>query len=814
MLSGIRVIDLTDERAFLAGKILGDLGADVIKVEPPGGDPARRAGPRLPAANEVEREDPERSLRWLALNTSKRGVVIDLGDEAGRAELASLVSKTDVLLDSFDPGELERIGISRQTLRRANPGLITCSVTPFGSQGPHAHLRAHDLVVVATGGNANMTGAAGRAPLRCSAPTSTFHAAPEAALGVLMALEARSRSGLGQHVDVSMQECQLATLISGAGQYALHGRTGKRTGERTGATREIWRAKDGWVSFGLRGGPARIPNLVATTEYMDECGMAPAWLREMDWNEYNHLTLDEAAIERLEHAFGSFFATKTMRELYDEALRRRILLAPCNDAREIFEQAQLRDRGLFEKVDYPHLGVEIEHPAFFALSSVARLGIRRRAPRIGEHDEEVRRELGAEPAREAGEPIAPAGQGVYAGLKILELGAGAAGPVATRYFAEHGATVVRIESAKRPDFLRMLHLTPENRGEPDILDRAPMFVLLNPNKQSLALDMKRPESVAIVEKLAAWADVVAENFAPGVMDRWGLGYESLRRIRPDLVMVSGCLFGQTGPQRSYPGFGGQGAAISGFNHLTGWSDGEALGPYATITDSLAPRYVATAVAAALIERRRSGRGQYIDVSQIETGVYSLSETLVRYAATGVAEVRHGNHDEWRAPHAVYPCAGDDRWIAIAVHDDAQWRALRDVMGRPDWAFDASLDAVAGRLARQDELDDRITAWTSAQEPFALMESLQAAGVEAGVVQRFEDLHDDPQLAAREHFVRIGHPLLGELAFERSGFRLSRTPGSLTRPGPRLGEHSMSILEDVLGLGEAEVQALIDDGVVA
>lgn len=404
--------------------------------------------------------------------------------------------------------------------------------------------------------------------------------------------------------------------------------------------------------------------------------------------------------------------------------------------------------------------------------------------------------------------------GIYRGLKILELGAGAAGPVATGYFAEHGARVIRIESAVRPDFLRLLHVTAENRDDADILDKAPMFVLLNPNKQSLTLNMKKPESVALVKKLASWADVVSENFAPGVMDRFGLDYASLRAVREDLIMVSGCLFGQTGPQRAYPGFGGQGSAIAGFNHLTGRPEAAAHGPYGTITDSLAPRYVALAIAAALHARRKTGRGQYIDVSQIETGVYSLSQMIVQTSATGESEARRGNREPSVAPHSVYPCRGEDRWIAIAVRDDAQWVALTESMDRAGLRTDSRFVDLEARLKNEDELDREIAAWTSEQTAHELMATLQAAGVEAGVVQNHRDLLEDPQLQHRQHFERLHHERLGELAFERSGFRIDGAPaGGYRSAGPLLGEHNHSILGELLGISEAEIRDLVADGVV-
>ena len=809
MLQGVRVLDLTDEPGFLAGKILGDLGADVVKVEPPGGHRARTSGPFAGGA-----ASPERSLLWAAHNTSKRGIVLDLASDAGRGDLVRLAEVADVLLETADPGALDALGLGARVLRQRNPRLVYCAITPFGQTGPRARFRGDDLVVVAMGGNAGMTGDPDRPPLRCTFPTSHYHACAEAAIAVVMALWNRERTGRGDFVDLSMHECQLGTLLSAMGQYALHGRLARRAGARMGRTREIWPAKDGFISFGLRGGPARAANLAATVQCMAECGMAPEWLRAMDWARYDPGALSDQELTRLEEAFGAFFRTKTMRELYAEALRRRILLAPCNDARELLDHPQLRSRRFFTELETADQSARAEHPAFFVRSSASELRVSRRAPGLGEHQREVLAEwlTGAprvvvqarDPSSSADLP--PAG-GAYCGTKILELGAGAAGPVTTRYFSEQGATVIRVESRERPDFLRLLQTTP-GLG----LDGSPMFILLNPNKRSVALNLTRPEAIALVKQLVGWADAVVENFAPGVMDRLGLGYDALRAEKPDLVMVSSSLFGQTGPQRTYPGFGGQGSAIAGFNHLTGWPDREAHGPWATITDSLAPRFTAAALASALLERRRTGRGTHLDVSQIEAGVYALGEAVVQCSATGTSPCRAGNHDGRAAPHAVYPCRGDDRWIAISVRDDVAWRALIAVLGDPPWAHEPALTHVAGRLARQEELDLQIAAWTSKREAESLVNELQTAGVEAGLVQNFQDLLADPQLAHRQHFVRIAHPRLGELMFERAGFRLSESPGALTTPGPDLGADTTSVLTEILGLSHEAAAQLIAEGI--
>ena len=806
MLQGLRVLDWTNEPGFLAGRILGDLGADVIKIEPPGGDLEGRRTPTLGGV-----DDPERSLSWLANNTSKRGIVLDLASEIGLEQYRGLARTADVILETFAPGWLEGLGVGYAVLAAENPGLVHCAMTPFGQTGPYASFRAHDLVLVAMGGNMAGTGDPGRPPVRSSMPTAYYHAGPEAALAVLMALYQRERTGRGEFIDLSLHETQLQTLLTGAGQYPLTGRLPERSGPRMGRTREIWQASDGMVSYGLRGGQTRIPNLRATVEWMAEANMAPPWLREYDWDSYSHLEVSDEDLVRIEDTFGSFFASKTVRELYGGALERRILLAPCNDAREILEHVQLRSRELFRRVDYAEWNASLEHPDFFAKFRNHPVHIRRQAPKIGEHQEEVLSEIRERPAREIAATSAAGETDIFSGLHVLEIGSGAAGPVATRYFAEHGAHVIRVESGVRPDFLRILFLTRESQFG---VDGSPMFVLLNGNKDSVTLNLKRPEALELVRKLVAWADVLCENYAPGVMERFGLDYESVREIRPDIVMASGCLFGQTGPQRSYPGFGAQGSAISGFNHVTGWPEGPANGPYGTITDSLSPRYVALSIAAALWRRRCTGEGEYIDVSQIETAVYSLAELVLRYSANGEVVMRRGNRDEQAAPHGVYPCAADDRWIAIAIRSNDDWRKLCAEMGDPAWAQEERFATLEGRLEHMDELDADLGRWTAAFEPHDLMQRLQSSGIEAGAVQSFPDLIEDPQLAHREHWVSLRHSNLGEMLFERSGFRFSSGSGKLERPGPNLGEHNSDVLGGILGLSSAEIQQLIDAEIVA
>jgi len=403
--------------------------------------------------------------------------------------------------------------------------------------------------------------------------------------------------------------------------------------------------------------------------------------------------------------------------------------------------------------------------------------------------------------------------GLFAGTMILEFGGGAAGPIATRYFADHGATVVRVESRRRPDFLRILRLTPTTPGG---LDGSAHFAVLNVNKLSVALDLSRPEGVAVARRLALAADAVAENFAPGAMAKWGLDYASLARERPDLVMISTCLNGQTGPHRHYPGFGGQGSALAGFNHLTGWPDREPVGPFGTITDSLSPRYAALLLGAALLHRRRTGEGQHIDLAQVEGGIVCLTESILTYTATGEILARMGNRSRHAAPHGVFRCAdedGRDRWVAIAVHDDEDWQRLVDVLGRPAWAVGAELATTAGRQAHVDELEARLEEWTRTETAAGAAARLQSAGLDAAPVEDFGDLHADPQLAHRRHFRTVAHGVLGSHPAETHAIRFSAMEPQIDAPAPRLGEHTERVLRELLGMDTEEVERLRAAGVL-
>ena len=371
--------------------------------------------------------------------------------------------------------------------------------------------------------------------------------------------------------------------------------------------------------------------------------------------------------------------------------------------------------------------------------------------------------------------------------------------------------MLRVESKTRPDFLRAYSMAP---NDPNGLEYSTMYDGLNVGKFNVALNLKKPESVALVKRLVTeWCDAVAENYAPKAMKGFGLDYDTLAALKPDLVMISACLNGQTGPHKDYPGFGGQGAALGGYNALTGWPDREPVGPYGTITDSLAPRYVAAALGAGLLYQRRTGNGAYLDISQVESANWSLSPWLLDYEVDGVLRLRDGDRHAHASPHGAFACVdeGDvgDRWVAIACWSDEQWVALAKVIG----ADAAAYPTLGARKQNEDKIEALVSAWTATRTRADVAEQLQAIGIEAVPVEDFGDLHDDPQLALRNHFETHTHAFLGEGLYEHNGFRLSDAPCGYEQAGPTLGQDSDWVLRDLLGCTDAEIDAMRSSGAV-
>jgi benzylsuccinate CoA-transferase BbsF subunit len=401
------------------------------------------------------------------------------------------------------------------------------------------------------------------------------------------------------------------------------------------------------------------------------------------------------------------------------------------------------------------------------------------------------------------------GDRVFAGLKVAEFAWVIVGPSTSRYLAEHGATVVKIESHKRLETLRGTSPFAENRPS---LDSSMAFGRHNPNKYSVSIDLQHPNGLKLAWKLIRWADIVTESFSPGTMEKWGLDYESVRKVRPDIIYLSSSMQGRGGPHSGYAGYGMNAVNLCGFTEISGWPDRMPVAPHGAYTDYVNARFNALALIAALDFRDRTGQGQYLEQSQFETSLHFLSPPIMDYQINGKVMGRDGNRLPEAAPHGVFPCRGDDRWIAIAILENGQWQNFCQVIGQPGLSSKTGYATLAGRKRHEDELENIVSAWTGQHTAAEAEAVLQKAGIPAQAVQKHSDVYLDSQLKHRNHFVPLNHPVMGRQNYEpQSCFILSKTPRQLTAPSPCLGEHNGYVFKALLGMSDEEIAKHVMDG---
>ena len=822
MLSPYRVLDLCGELGCLTGKILAELGADVVKVEPPGGDPFRKTGPFF-----KDEPHPEHSLSWIAYNSSKRGVTVDITSQEGRPLLLRAVEKADFLLESYPPGFLEKLGLGYERLREINPGLILVSITPFGQDGPYAAYRAGDLEVMALSGAMSLAGEPDGPPLRVTHPQAASWAGAEAAMAALIALFHRHASGRGQHVDVSAQCAAMSILahapvfwdmlqtnLSRAGAFMpgrnVHG----------AKMRVFWPVKDGWVNFIIYGGPAGLKTNRGLVDWMESRGGAPEPLKNMDWQAFDVTQATQQEIDGIEGHIGEFLRGVSKAEFLAGVTQREMLGYPVSTMEDIYRDPQLIARNYWQEVHHEGLGRALRMPGAFAKFSAGETGVRFPAPRVGQHNAEF---WSGEPGVEWGEPERLGGEGAIqtagepeatpqalAGLKIVEFGAYAAGPYIGKFFANFGARVVHVESRERPDGFRLQY--PPFKDNTPGLNRSGCFAIHNDSKHAVTLNLKHPAAHAAALRLVGWADVIIENMRPGVLPKLGLDYESLRAANPGLVLISSCNMGQDGPRANHPGFGSQLSALSGFSHLTGFPEESPQLLYGPYIDFIAAAYGAVAVLAALDQRRRTGEGQAIDLSQYETGLHFIAPALLDYDINGRIAIRDGNRDPQAAPHGAFPCRGGT-FCALSCWSEAEWESLCEVLGHAEWAADERFGDFAARKRHEPELEEAIAAVTAERDARELMEALQAAGVRAAMVNTMRDLYSDPQLQHRRIWRKREHPEIGELHYRFGSCSFSETPGEITGAAPCLGEHNELVFKSWIGYSDEEYNDLVEQGVI-
>jgi len=398
--------------------------------------------------------------------------------------------------------------------------------------------------------------------------------------------------------------------------------------------------------------------------------------------------------------------------------------------------------------------------------------------------------------------------GVFDGIKVVDFTWAMVGPMTTRYLADHGATVIHMETATHADILRTAG--PYKDGVPG-LDRAGYYAQYNINKYGMTLNLNHPKGVNLAKKLIAWADVVAESFKPGTMEKWGLGYEEVKKIKPDIIMLRTSMQGQTGPHSHLPGTGVNLVGLTGFAHLCGWPDRDPSQPYGPYTDAVAAHICGAVLIAALDYRRRTGKGQLLDISQFEAGVNFIAPVMLDYFVNHRVANRAGNYSPCAAPHNSYRCLGEDRWCVIAVFTDEEWRAFCQVIGNPPWTTEDRFATLRGRKENEAELDRLVEEWTVKHTAEEVMTLMQKAGVAAGVAQTIKELYDDPQLKHRGHYWVFDHKVLGKFFCFSQLAKLSKAKPEPRMSAPCLGEHTEYVCREILKLSDEEFVELLSEG---
>ncbi|HZP31263.1 MAG TPA: CoA transferase [Acidimicrobiia bacterium] len=768
MLDGIRVVDLSTEIAGpYCTKLLADAGADVVRVEPPGGDPLRRWGS---------------GALYEFLNTSKRSVTGDPAD----AGVQALLAAADVIVAS------ERFDDSVQ--RGANPALVTVVVTPFGEDGPWAEWAATEFTLQAWCGSIGARGIPEEPPLAAGGRIGEWMAGSYAGVAALAAVLLAARTGHGEHVDVAMLDSMSVTMNTYASVFAefLDWPPLERP-TRTIEIPSIEPSADGYAEF--------------TTNSRQQWNDFLVLIGRPDLLDDEELARHVGRQERRAEVWDmirSFTKQHTTADLLEQAALLRIPSGPVGNGATVTGFDHFVERGTF--VENP-TGRFVQPRVPYRISGLSpRPFTAAAAP--GEHtgsvDWTARVRVDVPPARPPdGRPLD--------GVRVVDMTAWWAGPAAGHVLAALGADVVKVESTARPDLMRYSSTRPPT--EDLWWEWGPIYHGANNGKRGITLDLTRPEGIELLKRIVAVSDVVLENFTPRVMDNFGLGWDTLRAVNPRLVMTRMPAYGLDGPWRDRTGFAQTMEAITGMAWVTGWVDGPPVLPRGPC-DPLAALHAVFATMLALRDRETSGEGRLIEVTMIEAALNMAAEQVVEYGATGTVLERRGNRGPGAAPQNVYACAGHEQWLALAIATDEQWHRLREVLGDPEWAREPALATIAGRFDAHDTIDAELSRCFAARDARELAEELASRGVPAGYVIDARETARNPQMRHRGFFEIEDHPVTGRREVPVLPFRF-RDLGRpwMRRPSPMLGQHNAEILGGLLDLGAAELADLEAAGII-
>ncbi len=792
-LEGIRVLEFPDPKTCLAGRLLADLGADVVLVEPPAGCDLRRAPPLA--------RGTDTSIFFAYFNGGKRSVQLNLAQGRDAARFLRLVEGADVVIEAFQPGHLASLGLADETLMRVNPGLVLASLTAFGRSGPFRDYKASDIVAWAMGGLMALTGDPEREPLVAPALQAYQWASMWLTVGVQASLYRRLKTGQGARIDLSLQEAVFDISETAHTFYLCNREIVKRSSgdHPLAAPFKVFKSADGHAFVGLTS-QQQWSDLL---EWMRAFGV---WRESMGEPDLTTLNGRVARRRDVNTAVAEWAAKVTNEELFEGGSRRGIPNAPVRSVSEVVDDEQLRYRRFFVPFERPAAGRPGPFPAPqlpFRGRDGPRPAQRDGPPEAGQHTEAViaawAKGRRAWPAPSEAARVLP-----LEGVRVVEFCWHVAGPMVGRVLSDLGATVIKVEPREMGDPGRML---PPFPGRTPRVNGSYTFQDVNRNKQSVTVNLKRPEGQALAHDLAAWADVVTENFTGGTLARLGLAYDDLSRKNPRVILCSLNGYGQTGPRASWPSYHPTSAALSGLTDLFGYDGGPPLGFGHSHMDYVAGMFGAIGVLDALLRRTRDGRGDHIDVSQLECGVALLGPEVLQWAVNNEVPLRAGNRSGALGAlvQGCYRCKGDDQWIVITAHDENMLGALQRVTG-PGGTTNAG-QSVAG-------LEEQVAAWVAGLDPWEAFHALQRAGVPAGVVSHGPDLVErDEHLRARGAIAAAPHAELGAATIVQCPLVMNGARLAVRSAAPLVGQDTERVVRTVCQRSEEEYLDLVVKEVV-
>jgi crotonobetainyl-CoA:carnitine CoA-transferase CaiB-like acyl-CoA transferase len=780
-LRGIRVIDFSNRIAgAYVSKLLADAYADVIKVEPPEGDPLRRWSA---SHQDLGGED---SALFQFLACSKRSVVGQLDDPA----VLELLEGADLVVETFAP----EVSPAKQWCERF-PGLVVLSITPYGHAGPYVGRPSSDLTIQAESGGILGRGLATQPPVMCGGRVTEWIGGTFASVGALAATLRARRNGQGEHVDFSL--CEVMNI--GASVYSdlmssLLGRPEVSGPSRTVELPSIEPTSDGWVGF----------NTNSRQQFNDFCLMIERPDLADSEDEWWQIGTRNERMDEWNGMVRAFTSTHTTQEIVDAAALLRIPVAPVNSGRTVLDHPHFKARGNY--VENPRSGFQQPVPSYILGGERPRPP--EAPPYLGEHTDKVEapstpRSRGTAPSQ-SNNPELP-----LAGVRILDSTAWWAGPSACQMLAFLGADVIRMEACQKPDGMRMaggMFI-----AQPDWWERSHITLAANTSKRGITLNLADEKGLALCKQLIGTCDVSVDNFSPRVVEGFGLTWDAVHELNPRAIQVRMPAFGLSGPWRDNVGFAQTMEQISGLAWVTGHVDDQPRiqrGP----CDPLAGMHAAYAILVALAEREHTGEGKLLECTMVEGALNAAAELVIEWSAYGVEHSRAGNHGPEGAPQNIYACQGDENWLALAVTDDAQWSALCEELGNPDWTQDAELASAAGRRAKHGVIDERVAAWAREQDVAQAADKLLARGIPAAALADPRNAYSHPQMSARGFFEEVDHPVAGRHPIAGPPFRFATVDHWHRSPSPTMGQHNREVLGE-LGLSDAEIDQLASDGVI-